>query len=168
MPASRRVGLLAELCVKKSSPIVYNGLDLFIGKSQAGRILNKSLTDAHWLWLHKPLTTGEPPRQDEVRFPRQIQHLSEQSTCGQRETLASSTCSPEEEGKHRPAHRSLLWRLTSLTSHVSLSVKQMKVLPQLREESEVWGTSTRPEQRLSTRPCLGQFLLSQRGGATGI
>lgn len=46
-----------------------------------------------------------------MRFPRQIQDLSEQSTCGQRETLASPTFSPEEEGKHRLAHRSLLWRL---------------------------------------------------------
>lgn len=113
MPTPRGVGLAAELCVKKSSPIFYNCLDLVIGKGRVGRTVNKSLIDAHWLWLPKLLTIGEPSRQDEVRFPCQIQDLSEQSTCGRRETLASPTFSPEEEGKHGPAHRSLLWRLTA-------------------------------------------------------
>lgn len=79
----QRVRLAPELRlhVQKSSLIFYNCLDLFTGKGQVGKVVNKSLTDVPWPWLRRPLparlTAWVLSKQDKVRFPQQIQYISE-------------------------------------------------------------------------------------------
>ena len=62
-----------RLRVQKSSLILCNCLDLFIGKGQVPGVVSKSLADGPWPWLGEPhpacFTTGAPLRQQEQRIP---------------------------------------------------------------------------------------------------
>ena len=79
----QRVRLVAELrlCVQKSSLILCNCLDLFIGKGQVPKVVSKSLADGPWPWLGGPhpacFTTRAPLRQREQRIPATFLRVSE-------------------------------------------------------------------------------------------